>query len=151
MKSGIISLFILASAALSLQNCRSLNNQNQASAQNCKALIVDADLFQRSFRKPQLSYIIDTAYIDGQTLKVDIGYNGGCGDHDFNFIWDGSRLQNNLPVFRLVLRHENAGEACERQIKRSLCFSMQDFAGEQGHLQIQGWRSDIDLASLQKP
>ena len=150
MKSGIISLFVIASA-LSLQNCRSLNNQNQTTSQNCKALIVDADLFQRSFRKPQLSYVIDTAYIEEQSLKVEIGYDGGCGDHDFNFIWDGSRLQNNRPVFRLVLKHENGGESCERQIKRSLCFSMADFAGEKGQLQIQGWGSAIDLNRLEMP
>ena len=150
MKSGIIYFFIIVSA-LSLQNCRSLNNQNQATAQNCKALIVDADLFQRSFRTPQLSYNIDTAFIDGQTLKIDIGYDGGCGEHDFNFIWDGSRLQNTPPVFRLVLRHENAGETCGRQLKSTLCFSMKDFAGEHGQLQIQGWGNEIDLAGLQKP
>ncbi len=145
MKTGTYSIIFIILAAFSLQNCRSLNNQSQKISKDCQALIVDAEIFQQSVRQPQLSYVIDTAYIDGQTLKLDVAYNGGCEDHDFLFLWDGVRLPSNPPVFRLILKHENSGDSCGQYIQKSLCFSIHEFGEESGKLQIQGWSDALAL------
>ena len=139
MKPGINSIILLTITVMTLQNCRSLNSQNQHTAENCKAVITDAHIFQKSIRQPQLSYAIDTAYVVGQTLKVDVSYNDGCATHDFVSIWDGSVLESDPPIFRLTLKHEKSGEGCERSMKKSLCFSIGNLGEEPGILQLQGW------------
>ena len=67
---------------------------------------------------------IDTAYLEGDSLRFTISYSGGCRDHGF-ILWKlpPSALYPQDYV-ELLLEHEANGDMCEAWITEELSFSL---------------------------
>ncbi len=66
---------------------------------------------------------LDSAYVKGDFLFMQVGFSGGCRDHEFNLL----RLPPNVldpPPIELALSHKSNGDACEAYISRLLVFSL---------------------------
>ena len=70
------------------------------------------------------SYTIDTAFIYGDFLKINVGYGGGCEDHIFNLV-HGFLFCGTPPVHvPLYLTHNSNNDNCEAALVQELCFDI---------------------------
>tara|TARA_Y100000766_G_scaffold283740_1_gene300172 strand:- start:776 stop:1294 length:519 start_codon:yes stop_codon:yes gene_type:complete len=70
------------------------------------------------------SYSIDTAFIYGDFLKINVSYGGGCEDHIFNLVHEF--LFCGTPPFHvpLYLTHNSNNDNCEAILVQELCFDI---------------------------
>ncbi len=66
-------------------------------------------------------FFIDTAFVDGDSLRLSISHSGGCRTHQY-YLWELSRRQNQ-PI-ELILEHESNGDLCEAMVYADLAFSL---------------------------
>ena len=65
-------------------------------------------------------------------LEIKLGYSGGCADHDFELVWNGSYdTFRERPITSLALIHNGNGDICEAYVSETLTFKFPDvFDGE---------------------
>lgn len=68
--------------------------------------------------------VVERAWIDGSTLRIDVSFSGGCAPHDFGAIAPAAFMES-LPVgLPVYLRHQAHGDPCEAIMRRSLAFEI---------------------------
>ncbi len=60
----------------------------------------------------------------GDELELDVGYAGGCGEHELAMYWDGRVQESFPPVARLRLVHDARGDRCESFHNETLRFDL---------------------------
>jgi hypothetical protein len=70
------------------------------------------------------SYIIDTAFIFGDFLKVNVSYGGGCEDHIFNLVHEFLFCGTSPIHVPLYLTHNSNNDNCEAALVQELCFDI---------------------------
>ena len=75
---------------------------------------------------PQDSFRIDTASVDGDLLRLDVSYEGGCedADHDFALYSTGPILFTNPPGTETWLSHDAGGDTCTETVQEELTFDL---------------------------
>lgn len=58
--------------------------------------------------------------IDGQLLRLDVRYPGGCEVHEFRVCWTGTIFPSAPPKIPIGLEHYAHGDSCETLITMSL-------------------------------
>ncbi|MFT7034626.1 MAG: hypothetical protein ACJA2S_003143 [Cyclobacteriaceae bacterium] len=60
-------------------------------------------------------------------LEIKLGYSGGCADHDFELVWNGSYdTFKERPITSLALVHNGNGDMCEAYVTETLIFNLSD-------------------------
>lgn len=93
-----------------------------------------ADLVQKSENElnPDLKedyqapFFLDTAYIVGTALWVEVSYSGGCREHDFMMVWPEVITMVYPPDFGVTLYHNAKGDHCEAMISDTLKIDLQE-------------------------
>ena len=67
-------------------------------------------------------FSIDSAYVDGDSLRLHVGYSGGCAIHQFN-MWI---LENEDDAPHLMLEHIGNGDMCEAYFHKWIAFSLEE-------------------------
>ena len=67
---------------------------------DCKKLLLNSDLIQAQKTDP---FKIKTATINGSCIDIKLNYGGGCGEVDFQLIWDGQLMESSPQQIRLFL------------------------------------------------
>lgn len=91
-------------------------------------------------------FFIDSAYVDGDSLRIDVGYSGGCTIHQFN-LWalDNGSKDSELHI---MLEHISNGDMCEASFNESLAFSLVPIQ-EKGKSEVGFWlRGNPTMSSL---
>jgi hypothetical protein len=70
------------------------------------------------------SYIIDTAFIFSDFLKVNVSYGGGCEDHIFNLVHEFLFCGTSPIHVPLYLTHNSNNDNCEAALVQELCFDI---------------------------
>ena len=70
------------------------------------------------------SYTIDTAFIYGDFLKVNVSYGGGCEDHIFNLVHEFLFCGTSPIHVPLYLTHNSNNDNCEAAFVKELCFDI---------------------------
>jgi hypothetical protein len=70
------------------------------------------------------SYTIDTAFIFGDFLKVNVSYGGGCEDHIFNLVHEFLFCGTPPVHVPLYLTHNSNNDNCEAALVQELCFDI---------------------------
>ena len=70
------------------------------------------------------SYTIDTAFIYGDFLKINISYGGGCEDHIFNLVNEFLFCGTPPVHVPLYLTHNSNNDNCEAALVQELCFDI---------------------------
>ena len=67
-------------------------------------------------------FMIDTVFVDGDSLRIDVAYSGGCRNHQF-ILW---KLPDGNPrgVPEVMLEHRANGDMCEAWISQKLAYSL---------------------------
>ena len=85
------------------------------------------------------SYTIDTAFIYGDFLKINISYGGGCEDHIFNLVHEFIFCGTPPIHVPLYLTHNSNNDNCEAALVQELCFdisNLYDLCGDTSELFI---------------
>jgi len=65
----------------------------------------------------------------GDSVEVSVSYSGGCKQHSFEFIWNGTVTGTNPPKIDMVIQHHANGDACEAYISETLSFPLTNLTG----------------------
>ncbi len=53
-------------------------------------------------------------------LSIDVKYGGGCQEHSFEIIWDGTMINSNPPTVKFILVHNANNDMCEAYLSEKL-------------------------------
>ncbi len=91
-------------------------------------------------------FSIDSSYVDGDSLRLHVGYSGGCAIHQFNF-WALETGGNGEGALHLMLEHIGNGDICEAYLKEWLAFSLVPIR-EQGEHEVKFWLRGSPIMSM---
>ena len=73
---------------------------------------------------------IEAVVRQGDTLRVNVAYGGGCEEHHFNVIWDGTILTSTPCSINLIIEHDAHGDQCEAYFRETLIINLNQLIGE---------------------
>lgn len=91
---------------------------------------------------------ITSATVDGNTLKIDISYSGGCKEHMFDLVGSFA-IMKSLPAQRSIkLLHNSKDDTCREFIEQTVEFDISELAykkeaGSEIILLLNGYREPI--------
>ena len=80
------------------------------------------------------SYYIDTTFIYGDFLQINIEYAGGCEDHIFNLVHEFIFCGTPPVYISIKLRHNANEDLCEALITEDLCFDISSIYAGYEHM-----------------
>lgn len=112
----------IALLSIGLLACAS-KKESEKSAKNVKESkenIISANARTGEFAKENDPFTIDTAYIKGNQLFVDVTFGGGCKDHNFELI-GSPMIAKSYPAQRAIqLVHSANGDNCKALVKKTV-------------------------------
>lgn len=73
---------------------------------------------------PKDSVTILSSRIDDNVLRIEIQYQGGCGDHEFELLASNMLYTSNPPQLPVYLGHSNGNDPCEEVQVETLFFDL---------------------------
>ena len=67
-----------------------------------------------------------TASVDGDCLHLKLQYGGGCKEHEFKLLWDGSWMESMPPQVALTLSHESNDDHCRSMLNSKESFDIKE-------------------------
>lgn len=83
------------------------------------------------------AFSMDSVYVDGDSLRLHLGYSGGCAIHQFN-MWILETGLDNEGEPHLMLEHIGNDDMCEAYLREWLSFSLQ-LLKEDGKSEVSFW------------
>lgn len=71
-------------------------------------------------------FIIDSVYIQGTEVWVDVAYGGGCQEHEFMVAWPAGITYINTPDFEVTLYHNANDDLCRAFIHETIKIDLTD-------------------------
>ena len=72
---------------------------------------------------------ITSVNLDGDILSISVSYSGGCQEHQFDLIFNGSYKKSLPPQIDLYLTHNSNNDNCRAMIAEELKFNIADVKG----------------------
>ena len=69
-------------------------------------------------------FSVDSVFIDGDSLKMNVGYSGGCAVHQFN-LWALETGLDGKGAIHIMLEHIGNNDHCEAYLHEWLAFSIE--------------------------
>ena len=142
------NLLIISSLSIVLLACGNINKSSKKNSTVIHPVLLTND-FSTLARESSETTILN-ALVSDSTLTLNISYNGGCKDHDFQLI--GSNfIQKSLPPIRnIMLIHNSNGDDCRELIEQELKFNISEFKYPNGDimLSLQGYKPKILFSSI---
>ncbi|MCY4553063.1 MAG: hypothetical protein OXC79_05280 [Candidatus Poribacteria bacterium] len=70
------------------------------------------------------AYVINTATIEKDTLRVNVSYTGGCETHEFTLVAEPMFLESFPVQLRVSLAHNANSDTCEASITEARQFDL---------------------------
>ena len=70
------------------------------------------------------------ARVDGDTLRLEVQYGGGCARHVFRLVAGTGFMESNPVQTRLYLGHDANGDMCRALVRPTLAFSLAPLAAQ---------------------
>ena len=70
------------------------------------------------------AYVINTATIEADTLRVNVSYTGGCETHAFTLVAEPMFLESFPVQLRVSIAHNANGDTCEASITEDRQFDL---------------------------
>jgi len=74
--------------------------------------------------QPNGQYDIESVELDGDDLVIEVGYGGGCVEHEWMLCFPGIILASLPGRIPLALLHEDNGDTCEADFHETLRFDV---------------------------
>lgn len=69
-------------------------------------------------------YVINTATVKGETLRVNVSYSGGCETHEFTLVAEPRFLESFPVQLRVSLVHNANGDTCQEPLTEDYLFDL---------------------------
>jgi len=89
--------------------------------------------------QPHDAYTLEAVAVDGDTLRLDVSYGGGCRDHVFQLVISTAFLESEPVQARSVLSHDAQGDRCKALLHATLSADLTPLKEE--------WRRQYQKAS----
>lgn len=87
-----------------------------------ETIIIDEKLFQEAPRDP---YTLKNVEIEGDFLKMELEYSGGCKEHEFKLIGTKNFMESEPVQIDVLLSHNANNDSCESLITEALRFDLE--------------------------
>ena len=67
-----------------------------------------------------------TASVEDDCLHLKLQYGGGCQEHQFKLLWDGSWMESMPPQVSLTLSHNSNQDRCRSMLNSTESFDIKD-------------------------
>jgi hypothetical protein len=101
---------------------------------------------------PKDDIAITSLEVQGDTLVAGVMHSGGCKQHTYDLLWNGSFQKSaaGSSHVELVLAHEANGDACEALLNRTASFDLSPLKRQwQEHYQFEHGTVELRLAGSQ--
>jgi len=120
MKS-LILIFILV-LGISLVNAKIEENYFGSSFED--HLKVDENIKIYRGEVESDGYWLHGLWIEGDNLIIHVSSSGGCSNHDYQLIWDGSFMKSNPVQAILRLSHDENSDMCDSIVGGNISFNI---------------------------
>jgi hypothetical protein len=87
---------------------------------------------------------INNVYIWENVLHLNVTYGGGCREHLFKLLWDGSFMESFPPKVSLFISHDNNADPCKAIVTQDLQFVLpEEIRGS--IILLDGWRAPMSF------
>lgn len=91
---------------------------------------------------------IDTVFIEGNTMYIDVVFGGGCKDHEFQLIGSLAIAKSYPPIRGIQLVHKANEDNCRALVRKRLEVNIEEIAyqqeeGSEIYLSLEGWKDRI--------
>ena len=69
--------------------------------------------------------LFDATLTEG-ILTLEVGYSGGCEEHEFTIVWPDAIIAIYPPEFSIYVTHDGNGDMCEAYLKETLEIDISD-------------------------
>lgn len=76
------------------------------------------------------AFDINHVKIEGDVLKINLSYGGGCEKHDFEILWDGIIYTDDPCFINLMVTHNSNRDLCEAYITDTINVNLKDLIGD---------------------
>lgn len=76
------------------------------------------------------SFEIQNVKRDGDILKVQVSYSGGCEKHIFDVLYEGTVLLSHPCQIKIILKHDANNDSCEAQLTEILEIDLVKLIGD---------------------
>lgn len=144
----VFALFVVAAGCKAKKNRPSGNGSDQTNKPEMEKLIIEPDV---QVPGNVLSYEILRAWIDKDTLVVQVTYSGGCKNHFFSLVSNGMFMKSVPPKLNVVMFHSGETDECRQVIEHTLKFDITSgrYMGDKyGKVMIRldGWPEELEYA-----
>ncbi len=100
------------------------------------ALRLNKDLFDtiETNRKNNIhtgdAFEINHVIKEGELLKINLSYGGGCEQHDFEILWDGIIYTDDPCFINLIVTHNGNGDLCEAYLTETIEVDLKVLIGD---------------------
>lgn len=67
---------------------------------------------------------------EGELLKINLSYGGGCAQHNFEILWDGIIYTDDPCYMNLMVIHSGNGDLCEAYITETIEVNLKELIGD---------------------
>ena len=137
MKIKILFGLWLGCMLMALNACDLFEDSDPVSASGGLRFYTDVSKYQEALdRQGSMSYsdqfAVESVVREDDLLKITVMYGGGCNEHTFDLIWDGTLLKSYPAQARMFLKHEDHSDKCDALVRKTLVFNVRDKMGMPG-------------------
>lgn len=99
-------------------------------------------------KKESHPFFITNAFILENDLIVSVEHSGGCKEHNFRLVWDGSVIKTMPPKYNLTIIHDNNGDHCKAIIRDELQFDLTQHINETATILLDGYQTPLTFTRI---
>jgi hypothetical protein len=106
-------------------------------------LVLDDAMYQNGIYD---EFVFDSVWIEGNCLKANVIYGGGCGDVLFQLLWNGAIMESNPPLVQLKLSFVD-NDLCKALIHKTLSYDISMLqvggSGRKVFVHLKDWKKQL--------
>lgn len=88
---------------------------------------------------------IESVEIQGDHLRLEVSYGGGCEEHEFNFTISTVSTMSIPPQRQAGLIHHSNNDRCKAMLRKTIDVDLSVLNGEEVVLHLNGWEEQIHV------
>ena len=123
----ICSLLIAVTIASTILLGYSILSEEESDTHSAQQIIWGQSAYENASRDP---YLINSYEINGDILKVQVSFGGGCRAHDFTLIALPGFMESSPVAANVLLSHDANNDLCEAWLTDELRFDLSSLKHE---------------------
>ncbi|MEH0157364.1 hypothetical protein V6R21_24845 [Limibacter armeniacum] len=138
-----IKIYASENSVVTMIDAETKNNLDESSTPSTLRKVTASELLEA--KKASNHFSIVNAFVWEKMLEVQVRFGGGCKEHDFELLWDGTQKESFPPIIPLVITHDNNGDPCKAIVIQNLQFDLTDVFGTEIIIELEGWGEKLKM------